>query len=291
MSNSGLVCCRDVTDLISWLANTYVRMLFVDFSSAFNTVIPDKLILKLHNLGLPSSLCHWIRDFLTNRPQVVRIGGQRILYTGPEHRHTTGLRAQLSPALFTLFTSDCSAIHSTNTIVKFADDTTIVREETQQLTQWCSNNNLVLNTSKIQGDHSELQEVQEGRACSYPHPRGSSSSCQQSIKFLGIHITSDLTWSMNTALTWQCEPSSCSGRTEIEQPLAKAPDPIYSCGAPPTEYHGKRLNAFSRSTKHMWTGWANSHKPSSTLRGYRGGPVFHDRDENHTVPPESKGRL
>ncbi|KAI3352195.1 hypothetical protein L3Q82_005164 [Scortum barcoo] len=79
------------------LPKTYVRMLFVDFSSAFNTVIPDKLILKLHNLGLPSSLCHWIRDFLTNRPQVVRIWGQHILYTGPEHRHTTGLRAQPSP--------------------------------------------------------------------------------------------------------------------------------------------------------------------------------------------------
>ncbi|KAI3376992.1 hypothetical protein L3Q82_000027 [Scortum barcoo] len=36
------------------LPNTYIRMLFVDFSSAFNTVILDKLILKLHNLGLPS---------------------------------------------------------------------------------------------------------------------------------------------------------------------------------------------------------------------------------------------
>ncbi|KAI3370991.1 hypothetical protein L3Q82_023644, partial [Scortum barcoo] len=32
----------------------------------------------------------------------------------------------LSPALFTLFTMDCSAIHSTNTITKFADDTTVV---------------------------------------------------------------------------------------------------------------------------------------------------------------------
>lgn len=32
--------------------NTYVRMLFVDFSSAFNTVLPDKQVLKLHNLGL-----------------------------------------------------------------------------------------------------------------------------------------------------------------------------------------------------------------------------------------------
>ncbi|KAI3355901.1 hypothetical protein L3Q82_004450 [Scortum barcoo] len=106
------------------LPKTYVRMLFVDFSSAFNTVIPEKLILKLHNLGspgLPSSLCHWIRDFLTNRPQVVRIGDNTsstlVLNTG------TPQGCVLSPALFTLFTSDCSAIHSTNTIVKFLQTT------------------------------------------------------------------------------------------------------------------------------------------------------------------------
>ncbi|KAI3362593.1 hypothetical protein L3Q82_001681 [Scortum barcoo] len=98
-----------------------------------------------------------VGDFLTNRPQVVRIGDNTsstlVLSTG------TPQGCVLSPALFTLFTSDCSAIHSTNTIVKFADDTTIVglisdndethyREEIQHLTQWCSNNNLVLNTSK-----------------------------------------------------------------------------------------------------------------------------------------------
>ncbi|KAI3354448.1 hypothetical protein L3Q82_018507 [Scortum barcoo] len=79
------------------LPNTYVRMLFVDFSSAFNTVIPDKLILKLHNLGtaliavpLDQRLPHQQASGGENR-------GQHILYTGPEHRHTTGLRAQPSP--------------------------------------------------------------------------------------------------------------------------------------------------------------------------------------------------
>lgn len=53
--------------------NTYIRMLFVDFSSAFNTLIPDKLTLKVHDLGLAIPLCFWIRDFLTHRPAVVRI--------------------------------------------------------------------------------------------------------------------------------------------------------------------------------------------------------------------------
>jgi hypothetical protein len=54
--------------------NTYVRLLFIDNSSAFNTIVPSKLITKLRNLGLNTSLCNWILDFLTGRPQVVRIG-------------------------------------------------------------------------------------------------------------------------------------------------------------------------------------------------------------------------
>ncbi|XP_026106263.1 uncharacterized protein LOC113078162 [Carassius auratus] len=46
----------------------YVRLLFIDYSSAFNTVVPIKLASKLMDLGLNSSLCDWILDFLTGRP-------------------------------------------------------------------------------------------------------------------------------------------------------------------------------------------------------------------------------
>ncbi|KAF7711397.1 hypothetical protein HF521_000408 [Silurus meridionalis] len=46
--------------------DSYVRMLFIDFSSAFNTIIPQHLIDKL---GLNTSLCNWMLDFLTERPQ------------------------------------------------------------------------------------------------------------------------------------------------------------------------------------------------------------------------------
>lgn len=38
--------------------NTYVRMLFIDYSSAFNTIVPAKLVLKLGILGLNTSLCN-----------------------------------------------------------------------------------------------------------------------------------------------------------------------------------------------------------------------------------------
>ena len=49
--------------------NTYVRMPFIDYSSAFNTIIPSKLIIKLETLGLDPALCNWVLDFLTGRKQ------------------------------------------------------------------------------------------------------------------------------------------------------------------------------------------------------------------------------
>jgi gmma-aminobutyric acid receptor subunit gamma/cGMP-dependent protein kinase 2 len=36
--------------------STYVRMLFIDYSSAFNTIVPSKLIFKLEALGLNPAL-------------------------------------------------------------------------------------------------------------------------------------------------------------------------------------------------------------------------------------------
>ena len=53
--------------------DSYVRLLFLDFSSAFNTIIPQKLVSKLAGLGTSSSLCNWVLDFLTCRPQRVRV--------------------------------------------------------------------------------------------------------------------------------------------------------------------------------------------------------------------------
>jgi gmma-aminobutyric acid receptor subunit gamma/cGMP-dependent protein kinase 2 len=53
--------------------NTYVRMLFIDYSSVFNTILPSKLIIKLEALGLNPSLCNRLLDILTGRPMVVKV--------------------------------------------------------------------------------------------------------------------------------------------------------------------------------------------------------------------------
>ncbi len=135
--------------------DSYVRMLFIDFSSAFNTIMPQQLINKLNLLGLNNSL-NWILDFLTGR-QSVRVGHNTSSTTTLSTGAPQG--CVLGPLLFMLLTHNCTAKFSSNHIIKFADDTTVVglissndethyREEVAQLAEWCGANNLSLNVDE-----------------------------------------------------------------------------------------------------------------------------------------------
>ncbi|KAK3537182.1 hypothetical protein QTP70_002640 [Hemibagrus guttatus] len=94
------------------------------FSSAFNTIIPQHLTEKLSLLGINTSLCNWILDFLTGRPQSVRIRNSTSSATTLNTGAPQG--CVLSPLLFTLLNHDCAAMHSSNHIIKFTDDMTVV---------------------------------------------------------------------------------------------------------------------------------------------------------------------
>ncbi|KAI4903708.1 hypothetical protein NFI96_021079 [Prochilodus magdalenae] len=174
--------------------NTYVRMLFIDFSSAFNTIIPQHLIGKLNLLGLNTSLSNWILDFLTGRPQSVRIGRNTSSTTTLSTGAPQG--CVLSPLLFTLLTHDCAAMHSSNHIIKCADDTTVVglisrndesayREEVQRLTDWCRTNNLSLNV-----DQTKEMVVDFRTRCAHSplHIHGSTVEIVKSSPDRGSHL-------------------------------------------------------------------------------------------------------
>ncbi len=135
----------------------YVRLLFIDYSSAFNTIVPTKLAVKLSDLGITSSLCDWIQDFLTGRPQVVKVGQ----FTSNSITLNVGAPqgCVLSPLLYSLYTHDCVSSHSSTSIVKFADDTVVLGlinnndeaaylDEVERLTSWCQDNCLSVNVSK-----------------------------------------------------------------------------------------------------------------------------------------------
>ena len=93
-------------------------------------------------------------DFLMGRPQVVRVGNNTSATLILNMVAPQGW--VISPLLYSLFTQDCVAKHDSNTIIKFADDTTVVglittmRQHIGRSSEnWCQDNNLSLNVSKI----------------------------------------------------------------------------------------------------------------------------------------------
>ena len=189
--------------------NTYVRMLFVDFSSAFNTILPDRLIDKMQNLSIDSSTCQWVLDFLLERPQTVRMKDKEsttmVLNTGAPQG------CVLSPLLFSIYTNDCRSEHDSVKLIKFADDTTApglitnedeteYRTEVNNLVTWCDENNLKLNTTKTQ----ELIVDFRKNKTVLPPPltiKGENISQVQSAKFLGTFLSDNLSWDTHVSAT------------------------------------------------------------------------------------------
>ncbi len=119
--------------------------------------------------------------------------------------HSTGAPqgCVLSPLLFTLLTHDCTAKFSSNHIIKFADDTSVVglisnnnemhyKEEVTQLAEWCGANNLSLYVSKTKEVKMDFRQ----NSGDHPPLTIDSSTVERvsSTIFLGVHIKEDLTW-------------------------------------------------------------------------------------------------
>jgi len=170
-------------------------------SSAFNTIVPTKLAVKLSDLGLNTSLCDWIQDFLTGRPQVVKRGQ----FTS--NSITLNLGAPqgcvLSPLLYSLYTH-CVSSHSSTSIVKFADDTEVLglisnndetayMDEVERLTSWCQDNCFSLNVSKTKELILDFRKRQQRPYTPLMISRTPVERVS-SFKYLGVNISEDLTW-------------------------------------------------------------------------------------------------
>ncbi|KAI4875202.1 hypothetical protein NFI96_000084 [Prochilodus magdalenae] len=116
--------------------------------------------------------------------------------------------SSLSPLLYTLFTYACMASQSNTSIIKFADDTTVIglitggdetayRREVAELVDWCDYNNLSLNTDKtkemIVDPRRRRQELHTPLFIG-----GTEVERVKTFKFPSIHISDDLTSSHNT---------------------------------------------------------------------------------------------
>lgn len=95
----------------------------------------------------------------------------------------------MSPLLYSLYTHDCTSLYPTNTIIKFADDTTFVglisncnevayRDEMCILVEWCTDNNLSLNIKKTKELVIDFRRHRETTSALGTKERGGGESVQ-----------------------------------------------------------------------------------------------------------------
>ncbi|KAM9403078.1 uncharacterized protein ACWYII_029909 [Salvelinus alpinus] len=113
----------------------------------------------------------------------------------------------LNLLLYSRFTHDCVATHTSNSIIKFADDTTVVglitnndetayREEVIAPADWCQENKLSLKVNQTKELIMDYRRQQREHAPI--HIDGAAEERVKSFKLVGVHITDNLKWSIHT---------------------------------------------------------------------------------------------
>lgn len=186
-------------------SSNHVRLMFVDFSAAFNTIQPHLLIQRLMNIfGLEGSIVGWILDFQTCRTQRVRVNGQFSDLTVTSTSSPQG--CVLSPLLYILYTNDRCSTFENRHILKFADDTVIVSllnstdtshgPVADYFLKWCEESFLSLNVLKTKNMCIDFRRVQPSPDITVMD--GQAVETVESCKYLGTILDNKLTFEKNT---------------------------------------------------------------------------------------------
>ena len=190
-----------VDDIQKILDNrSQVDLIITDFRKAFDVVPHQRLLAKLHHVGIRNSIYSWLTNFLTKRQQKVVLEGE----SSEEARVRSGVPqgTVLGPLLFLVYINDLPT-NLTSSVRLFADDcmlyreihntedSALLQEDVNTLCTWESRWQMGFNVSKchimtvthktkpLQHDYTMGEKVL-GRVTHHP--------------YLGVEISSDMSW-------------------------------------------------------------------------------------------------
>ena len=190
-----------VSDTIDNMSHgTQTDVIVMDFAKAFDKVSHQKLVWKMNRYGICGKTNAWVNSFLTDRTQRVLVEGEQSSVAPVSSGVPQG--SVLGPCLFLLYINDMpEGIDST--VRLFADDTIIytalkpksnsitLQQDLDKLAQWGKDWNMQFHPDKCQVIPLTRQRKIEQNKYTL---NGHTLEITDTAKYLGINITSDLSW-------------------------------------------------------------------------------------------------
>lgn len=187
-------------------AGSRVEVITLDWAKAFDRVPHKRLLMKLREFNISGKVFDWIESFLLGRSMKVVFDGA----DSSDFRVTSGVPqgSVLGPLLFTIFmmdlprcveskvrlyADDCTIYRT----IKSATDVDILQKDLENIELWCELNQMKLNENKC--SHITLTKSKKAQAIVFKI-NGCYIKREIKIKLLGITITQDLKWNIQTEI-------------------------------------------------------------------------------------------
>lgn len=180
-----------------------VDVIYTDFSKAFDKLDHNLLLQKLHLVGFSGPLIQFFNSYLLSRYQFVEYKGFR----SPFHKVSSGVPqgSNLGPLLFVMYINDLACLLKCNKLlyaddlkifasIMSTDDCIVLQEQLNAIHEWCSLNNLPLNSSKCKA----VSFSRKSRIISFSYTIKQTviERCT-SVKDLGIYFDNQYTFTLH----------------------------------------------------------------------------------------------